>query len=81
MFSDILEKVFRVSIKVFRVSIIVFRYSFKFFEDYIRLIMLGSGWTGIQKCIDITVPSGLRLGLGWVNLEAISWDSIGSNLT
>ncbi|XP_023349425.1 cell division control protein 48 homolog B isoform X2 [Eurytemora carolleeae] len=37
----------------------------------------GSGWTGIQKCIDITVPSGLRLGLGWVNLETISWDSIG----
>ena len=61
-------------------SIIVFLYSFKFFEDYIRSIMLGSGWTGIQKCIDITVPSGLRLGLGWVNLETISWDSIG-NLT
>ena len=43
--------------------------------------MLGSGWTGIQKCIDITVPSGLRLGLGWVNLETLSWDSIGSYLT
>jgi len=31
----------------------------------------------IQKCIDQTIPSGLRQGLGWVNLEKVSWDTIG----
>jgi len=34
-------------------------------------------WPSIQKCIDMTIPSGLRLGIGWVNLEKIPWDSIG----
>jgi len=34
-------------------------------------------WGTIQKCLDITTPSGLKLGLGCVNLEKISWQSIG----
>lgn len=40
--------------------------------------MFVDDWSSVQKCIDITVPSGLRQGLGWVNLDKISWDSIGT---
>ena len=43
-----------------------------------RIKIAGSrDWSVIQQCIDQTIPSGLKLGLGWVNFEKVSWDSIG----
>ena len=36
-------------------------------------------WEAVEKCVEVTVPAGLRAGLGWISAEKIPWSAIGGH--